>query len=160
MQMRVRRHRAQLCRLQAWLERLCCPLLVALAVVPEHSAAAHSRPVLAQVVALSKTRPVSRAQAQLWLRSPMQQAALPELWVRSVAERQRYLPQPEEWLEQSAAGAQSRRWWAQKVTAQRETVQQESRWLASPAHSAAAQRQHPPAVVPVRPVAEAYSYPE
>ncbi|HEY1899671.1 MAG TPA: hypothetical protein VGG49_07765 [Steroidobacteraceae bacterium] len=37
------------------------------------------------------------------VRSPMQQAAWPELQVRSVAEPQKYPPQPEEWLGQSAA---------------------------------------------------------
>jgi hypothetical protein len=85
--------------------------------------------------------------------------------VRSVAEPQRYPPQPEEWLGQSAA-AQPYQEWAQMVTAWvslalQETVRrQESRWLASLAHSAAVQRKRPQAVLPVRPVAVACSYPE
>jgi hypothetical protein len=79
----------------------------------------------------------------------MQQAAWPELQVRSAAEPQRCPPQPEDWLGQSAAAqlhqAQMVMAWMSlplQETVRRETVRQESRWLASP----------------VRPVAVAGSY--
>jgi hypothetical protein len=94
----------------------------------------------------------------------MQQAALPELQVRSVAEPQRCPPQPEDWLGQSAAAqlyqASMVMAWMRlplRETVRRQTVRQESRRLASLAHSAASQRERPPAVLPV---AVAYSYPE
>jgi hypothetical protein len=97
----------------------------------------------------------------------MQQAALPELQVRSVAEPQRCPPQPEDWLGQSAAAqlyqAPMVMAWMRlplRETVRRQTVRQELRRLASPARSAAARRKRPPAVLPVRPVAVAYSYPQ
>jgi hypothetical protein len=90
------------------------------------------------------------------VRSPMQQAALPELQVRSVAEPQRCPPQPEDWLGQSAAAQlyQVMAWMS--LPLQEIVRRQELRWLASLANSAASQRERPPAVLPV---AVAYSYP-
>ena len=97
------------------------------------------------------------------VRSPMQRAALPELQVRSVAEPQSCPPQPEDWLGQSAA---AQLYQAPMVMAWmrlpfRETVRRQRVALAGVAGAlCAAQRKRPPAVVPVRPVAVAYSYPE